>query len=92
MAGYLGNNPDCSRWSNDQRQLCYACDSCKAGVLANLRKSWREVSVINIVVMIILVIAYIVAYAAFRNNKKSDNEEASGEARMTKATPGAFDF
>ncbi|KAJ1381726.1 Tetraspanin/Peripherin [Sesbania bispinosa] len=38
-AGLMGANPDCTRWSNDQEQLCYACDSCKAGVLASLKKS-----------------------------------------------------
>ncbi|KAK4286479.1 hypothetical protein QN277_003030 [Acacia crassicarpa] len=86
------NNPDCSRWSNDQSQLCYDCDSCKAGVLASLKRSWRKVSVINIVVMIILVIAYIIAYAAFRNNRKIDNDEPSGEARMTKVEPSRIHF
>ncbi|KAF7823451.1 tetraspanin-3-like [Senna tora] len=85
-------NPDCLRWSNEQGQLCYGCDSCKAGVLASLKRSWRKVSVINIVVMIILVIAYIVAYAAFRNNRKMDNDEPSGEARMTKAHPTRIHF
>ncbi|KAG4974106.1 hypothetical protein JHK82_031015 [Glycine max] len=89
-SGLMGANPDCTRWSNDQEQLCYACDSCKAGVLASLKKSWRKVSVINIVVMIILVIVYIIAYAAYRNNRKMDNDEPYGEARMTKAQPSAF--
>ncbi|GMN24576.1 hypothetical protein TIFTF001_000616 [Ficus carica] len=80
-------NPDCTKWSNDQEQLCYNCDSCKAGVLASLKKSWRKVSVINIVVLIILVIFYVVGCAAFRNNRRIDNDEAYGEARMTKAKP-----
>ncbi|XP_028775842.1 tetraspanin-3 [Neltuma alba] len=83
---------DCTRWSNDQEQLCYACDSCKAGVLASIKKSWRKVSVINIVVMIILVIFYIIAYAAFRNDRRIDNDEPSGEARMTKAQPSRISF
>ncbi|KAK4255040.1 hypothetical protein QN277_008093 [Acacia crassicarpa] len=90
--GMVGPNLDCTRWSNDQEQLCYACDSCKAGVLASIKKSWRKVSVINIVVMIILVVFYIVAYAAFRNNRKIDNDEPSGEARMTKAQPSRIHF
>ncbi|XP_044480031.1 tetraspanin-3-like [Mangifera indica] len=85
--GLVGTNPDCTLWSNDQEQLCYQCNSCKAGVLASLKKSWRKVSVINIVVMIILVIFYVIAYAAFRNNRRIDNEEPFGEARMTKAQP-----
>ncbi|KAK9998440.1 hypothetical protein SO802_018043 [Lithocarpus litseifolius] len=83
----LPTNTDCNNWSNDQGQLCYSCNSCKAGVLASLRKSWRKVSVINIVVLIILVIAYVIAIAAFRNNRRIDNDEPSGEARMTKEKP-----
>jgi hypothetical protein len=82
-----GSNLDCSKWNNDQQQLCYSCDSCKAGVLASLKKSWRKVSVINIVVLIILVIAYVVGCAAFRNNRRIDNDEPYGEARMTKSQP-----
>ncbi|QCD88267.1 tetraspanin-3 [Vigna unguiculata] len=89
-SGLMGANADCTRWSNDQELLCYTCNSCKAGVLASLKKSWRKVSVINIVVMILLVIVYIVAYAAYRNNKRMDNDEPYGEARMTKAQPSAF--
>ncbi|XP_031280710.1 tetraspanin-3-like [Pistacia vera] len=85
--GSSGTNSDCTQWSNDQQQLCYQCNSCKAGVLASLKKSWRKVSVINIVVMVILVIFYVIAYAAFRNNRRIDNDEPYGEARMTKSQP-----
>ncbi|KAL0460666.1 UNVERIFIED_CONTAM: Tetraspanin-4 [Sesamum latifolium] len=88
--GLTGSDPDCTRWSNDQEQLCYSCDSCKAGVLASLKKSWRKVSVINIVILIILVVLYVVACAAFRHNKQLDNDEAYGETRMEKARPSAL--
>ncbi|XP_043703138.1 tetraspanin-3 [Telopea speciosissima] len=90
--GLVGSNPDCTRWSNDQTQLCYYCDSCKAGVLASLKKSWRKVSVINIVVLILLVIVYVLGYAAFRNNKRMDNDEPYGSTRMTKAQPSMLHF
>ncbi|KAF3453086.1 hypothetical protein FNV43_RR03520 [Rhamnella rubrinervis] len=66
--------------------------SCKAGVLGSLKKSWRKVSVINIVVLIILVIVYVIACAAFRNNKRIDNDEPYGEARMTKSQPSRIHF
>ncbi|KAK6926842.1 Tetraspanin/Peripherin [Dillenia turbinata] len=89
-SGMTPSNSDCSRWSNDQEQLCYSCNSCKAGVLASLKKSWRKASVINIVVLIILVIVYVIGYAAFRNNRKIDNDEPQGETRMTKAQPSPF--
>ena len=90
--GLVGPEPDCARWSNDQHQLCYACDSCKAGVLASIKKSWRKVLVINIVVLIILVISYVVGYAAFRNNRRMDNDEPAGSARMTKYKPRWFNI
>ncbi|OMO71200.1 Tetraspanin/Peripherin [Corchorus capsularis] len=88
--GLVGADLDCQRWSNDQQLLCYQCDSCKAGVLGSLKKSWRKVSVINIVVLILLVIFYVIGCAAFRNNRRIDNDEPYGEARMTKARPSHF--
>ncbi|XP_057782707.1 tetraspanin-3-like [Salvia miltiorrhiza] len=92
-AGLMGTDPDCLRWNyNDQEQLCYDCDSCKAGVLASLKKSWRKVSVINIVILIILVIVYCVACAAFRHNKRIDNDEPYGETRMEKSQPSRIHF
>ncbi|KAJ1385662.1 Tetraspanin/Peripherin, partial [Sesbania bispinosa] len=33
---------DCMQWSNEQTQLCYNCDSCKAGLLATIRLEWRR--------------------------------------------------
>ncbi|XP_043698075.1 tetraspanin-3-like [Telopea speciosissima] len=90
--GTVSNDLDCTKWSNDQTQLCYACDSCKAGVLASIKKSWRKVSVINIVVLILLVIFYIIGFAAFRNNKRIDNDEPYGSTRMTKAQPSRIQF
>jgi uncharacterized protein YxeA len=43
--------------------------------------------VINIVVLIILVIVYVIGCAVFRNNRRIDNDEPYGEARMTKSQP-----
>ncbi|KAG0496348.1 hypothetical protein HPP92_001039 [Vanilla planifolia] len=89
--GMAVNDVDCSRWSNDQQQLCYRCDSCKAGVLATLRRSWRKVSVINIVILIVLVVVYAFA-CGFRKSKWMDNGEAYGQARMTKSRSCRFQF
>lgn len=90
--GLVGSNPDCTKWSNDQQQLCYDCDSCKAGVLGSIKKSWRKVSVINIVMLIILVIVYVIACAAFRHNRRMDNDEPNGETRMEKSHPSRIQF
>ncbi|XP_065868342.1 tetraspanin-3-like [Euphorbia lathyris] len=89
-SGGVVSNTDCNLWSNDQSQLCYSCNSCKAGVLGSVKKSWRKVSVINIVILIILVIVYVIGCAAFRNNRRIDNDEPYGQARMTKSQPSHF--
>jgi hypothetical protein len=81
---------DCAKWSNDQQMLCFQCDSCKAGVLASIKKSWRKVAILNIVVLIILVIVYVAGCAAFRNAKRIENDEPIGMARMTKTRPSRF--
>ncbi|KAH1057078.1 hypothetical protein J1N35_035143 [Gossypium stocksii] len=35
-------DPDCNLWSNDQTQLCYNCNSCKAGLLMNIKERMEE--------------------------------------------------
>lgn len=66
------SDADCKTWNNDTSELCYDCNSCKAGVLANLKHDWRKVAVVNIVMLIFLVIVYSIGCCAFRNNR-SDN-------------------
>lgn len=90
--GVVVTSPDCARWSNDQTLLCYSCESCKAGVLASIKKSWRKVSVINIVVLVILAVFYVIAFAAYRNNRRRDNDESHGVNRMSKAQPARYQF
>ncbi|KAL2345122.1 hypothetical protein Fmac_006407 [Flemingia macrophylla] len=63
---------DCLQWSNDQTQFCYNYDSCKAGLLANLRKEWRRANVILIITVIGLIIVYLIGCCAFRNSKTED--------------------
>ncbi|CAK9134939.1 unnamed protein product [Ilex paraguariensis] len=58
---------DCSIWNNNPTQLCYNCDSCKAGLLGNLRMEWRKANVILIVVVVVLLCVYLIACSAFRN-------------------------
>ncbi|XP_047943908.1 tetraspanin-8-like [Salvia hispanica] len=62
-------NPDCAKWSNDVNKLCYDCDSCKAGLLDNIKSDWKRVAEINIVFLVFLVIVYTVGCCAFRNNR-----------------------
>lgn len=63
---------DCYLWNNDQSQLCYNCNSCKAGLLGNLRSEWRKVNVILIVAVVILIWVYLIACSAFRNAQTED--------------------
>ncbi|XP_057787783.1 tetraspanin-8-like [Salvia miltiorrhiza] len=63
-------NPDCAKWSNEPNKLCYECDSCKAGLLDNIKSDWKKVAVINIVFLVFLVIVYTVGCCAFRNNRE----------------------
>ncbi|GLJ32090.1 hypothetical protein SUGI_0646120 [Cryptomeria japonica] len=62
---------DCFTWSNAQDELCYNCNSCKAGVLASVKQDWRKVAAINIVLLIFLIAVYSVGCCAFRNNGSS---------------------
>ncbi|CAD5196602.1 protein TORNADO 2 [Musa acuminata AAA Group] len=60
---------DCTLWSNDQMVLCYSCTSCKAGLLANLRREWRTADVVLVVTLVALIFVYVMGFCAFRNAK-----------------------
>ncbi|XP_047338981.1 tetraspanin-2-like [Impatiens glandulifera] len=68
----MGGDPDCSVWSNDQRQLCYNCESCKAGLLGNLRYEWRKVNVAIMVAVVVLIFVYMIGCIAFKNSQNED--------------------
>lgn len=55
-----GSNMDCLAWNNDQNQLCYSCDSCKAGLLASLRSEWKKANIILIITLIALICVYLI--------------------------------
>ncbi|KAK8634195.1 hypothetical protein V6N13_015023 [Hibiscus sabdariffa] len=52
-------DPDCIQWSNDQMQLCYDCNSCKAGLLANIKEEWRKADIILLITLIALISVYL---------------------------------
>lgn len=72
-ATFNSTNPDCSAWGNDVNVLCFNCQSCKAGVLDNLKSNWKKVAVINIIFLIFLIIVYSVGCCAFRNNRRDNS-------------------
>ncbi|CAN7090401.1 unnamed protein product, partial [Brassica rapa subsp. narinosa] len=63
----MAADADCYLWSNDQSQLCYNCNSCKAGLLGNLRQDWRKANLILIITVVVLIWVYVIACNAFRN-------------------------
>lgn len=63
---------DCLQWSNDQTQLCYSCNSCKAGLLANLKKEWKKADIILIIALVGLIVIYLIGCCAFRNAKTEE--------------------
>ncbi|EYU37117.1 hypothetical protein ABFS82_10G130300 [Erythranthe guttata] len=69
----LNANPDCSVWSNDPNVLCYNCQSCKAGLLDNIKSDWKRVAVINVIFLVFLIIVYSIGCCAFRNNREDNS-------------------
>ncbi|XP_073296578.1 tetraspanin-8-like [Primulina huaijiensis] len=66
-------NTDCATWNNDSSKLCYGCESCKAGLLDNIKTEWKKVAVINIIFLVFLIIVYSVGCCAFRNNMEDNS-------------------
>ncbi|CAK9329780.1 unnamed protein product [Citrullus colocynthis] len=67
------SNPDCGLWNNNPETLCFNCQSCKGGVLDNLKRNWKKVAIINIVVLVFLIIVYSIGCCAFRNSKEENH-------------------
>lgn len=65
---------DCLMWSNEQTQLCYACESCKAGLLASLRSEWRRADLILAVTLVGLICVYLIGCCwAFSCSKREED-------------------
>ncbi|KAJ0718603.1 putative tetraspanin/Peripherin [Helianthus annuus] len=87
----MAQNIDCYKWSNDPSVLCYECDSCKAGVLENVRRDWRKLSVLNVIMILLLIGIYCIGCCAFRNTRRAETDYPYGENRMSKVGP-RWDF
>ncbi|KAG2729939.1 hypothetical protein I3843_01G266700 [Carya illinoinensis] len=87
MATTIAQDPDCYRWNNAPNLLCYECDSCKAGVLEDVRRDWHKLSVLNIVMLVFLIGIYSVGCCAFQNTKRAQSDYPYGQNRMTKVRP-----
>ncbi|XP_043709122.1 tetraspanin-6-like [Telopea speciosissima] len=90
-ATMLAQDQDCYRWNNMAYLLCYECDSCKAGVLEDVRRDWHKLSVLNVVMVVFLIGIYSIGCCAYRNSKRSQTDYPYGENRMKKVIP-RWDF
>ncbi|ONK69679.1 uncharacterized protein A4U43_C05F25590 [Asparagus officinalis] len=70
--GFTSHNPDCKTWSNNNTTLCYDCNSCKAGVIANASMYWKISAVVNIVFIAILIVVYAIGCCALKNNREDN--------------------
>lgn len=64
---------DCNTWGNDAFQLCYSCDSCRAGVLESVKKDWRKVAIVNVVMLVLIIAVYTIGCSAFRNARANND-------------------
>ncbi|ERM99321.1 hypothetical protein AMTRI_Chr08g205820 [Amborella trichopoda] len=87
----VAQDPDCSWWSNTEGWLCYECDSCKAGVLEDMKRNWQKLSVLNIVILIFLIFICTIGCCALRNTRRSETDYPYGDNHMTKVKP-RWDF
>eukprot|EP00249_Psilotum_nudum_P033091 c49564_g1_i1 orf=1-510(-) len=53
----LGDS-DCKTWSNDPSELCYYCESCRAGSIEASKDIWRRTSILNTMALMILMVLY----------------------------------
>lgn len=63
---------DCNAWENDASVLCFNCESCKAGLLDNIKSNWKKVAIINVIFLVFLIVVYSAGCCAFRNNRKDN--------------------
>ncbi|RDX75988.1 Tetraspanin-11, partial [Mucuna pruriens] len=63
------NDSDCRNWNNGEDKLCYDCDSCKGGVLANIKNQWRYLTIFNVCVLVLVTAIYVLVCCAIRNTR-----------------------
>lgn len=78
---------DCYQWNNAPNILCYQCNSCKAGVMEQVRQDWHKISVLNVIVLVFLICICACGCCAFRNARRSVSQYPYGVNRMSKINP-----
>ncbi|XP_009614646.2 tetraspanin-8-like [Nicotiana tomentosiformis] len=62
------DDADCKAWNNEQKQMCYNCNSCKKAVLDNIKKYYKHSSLISFCIFVIISIVYSIGCCALTNN------------------------
>ncbi|GLU20290.1 hypothetical protein SLE2022_364980 [Rubroshorea leprosula] len=73
-SGPASNITDCRTWSNNKDMLCYNCNSCKSGFLANIEQQWRHLLFFNICLTVVLVLVYSIGVCAWRSNRRESRK------------------
>ncbi|PPR85238.1 hypothetical protein GOBAR_AA35445 [Gossypium barbadense] len=64
-SGPSSKDKDCKKWSNDGDKMCFECDSCKVGVVENLKREWKALALINICLLAFLILIYMLGCCSF---------------------------
>lgn len=75
-----GADPDCVKWNNDPNQLCYSCDSCKAGLVATVGKGGKDTySILFIALLVLVGVCCFEGYALYKPKSKDENPQKGGQ-------------
>ncbi|KAK4359387.1 hypothetical protein RND71_021616 [Anisodus tanguticus] len=59
---------DCKAWSNEQKEMCYSCNSCKKSFFDDLKKYYKHSSLISFCIFVILSTVYSIGCCALTNS------------------------
>lgn len=71
--GMKNDDGDCNIWKNQEEKLCYDCNSCKGGVLANIRYQWKRLAILNVCALLLVTLIYAMGCCAVGNNRSDSH-------------------
>uniref|UniRef100_A0ACD5WF88 Uncharacterized protein n=1 Tax=Avena sativa TaxID=4498 RepID=A0ACD5WF88_AVESA len=85
LAVTAAQEEDCYVWRNDPAVLCYGCESCRAGVMEQLRRHCHNLTILNTALLLVLIAVCSGGCCAYRNARRA--EYAYGGGKMSKIHP-----
>ncbi|KAJ8767006.1 hypothetical protein K2173_012515 [Erythroxylum novogranatense] len=73
--GDYKNNPDCLAWNNKSNVFCFNCNSCKAGLVDQMRRFFRINAMVDLFFVGSLVIACGLGFYEIRAMREEEEEE-----------------